>query len=404
MPDQVLPGRVPVRVFVPGWMVVYIRFRIRLRILRLALSSSPNPWSAYQALRSLINKRKTLLGTPPATRYIQAGNRYFWTLASPGWPSPAFDDFVRNELDKVRLGGDAGNRLHTMIFSITSRCPLRCDHCYEWNNLASVDSLSYDDLEQMLKHFQAYGVATVEFSGGEPLSRFDDLVRLLQTAQTGTDFWILSSGFELTADRARRLKDAGLTGVAVSLDHWKEEEHNRYRNHGAAFQWAREAIRNSLQAELVVALSLCARKEFVSRSNLEEYVHLASEWGVGLVRILEPRQAGHYQGLEIELEEEQIGILDQFYLDGNAAKAGRNWPILEYAGYHQRRFGCFGAGDRYLYVDSQGFIHACPFCQKPAGNARVDLLEEVIPKLRKAGCHKFPTQVREAEVLLAKST
>ena len=66
-------------------------------------------------------------------------------------------------------------------------------------------------------------------------------------------------------------------------------------------------------------------------------------------------------------------------------------PIVSFPGYHQRRIGCFGAGDRYLYMDSNGDLHACPFCQYKVGNALFDDLSESINELRKIGCHKFKT-------------
>jgi len=51
--------------------------------------------------------------------------------------------------------------------------------------------------------------------------------------------------------------------------------------------------------------------------------------------------------------------------------------------------GCFGAGNRYLYIDSTGEIHACPFCQNSAGNAVNVKIEDAVSTLRTFGCQKY---------------
>jgi len=62
-----------------------------------------------------------------------------------------------------------------------------------------------------------------------------------------------------------------------------------------------------------------------------------------------------------------------------------------YPAYHQRRGGCFGAGSRYLYVDADGEIHSCPFCQEKAGNCLSEPIEKMIERMKEKGCYKYET-------------
>ena len=153
-----------------------------------------------------------------------------------------------------------------------------------------------------------------------------------------------------------------------------------------------EAARHALEVDLVVAFSLCAMKDFVTEENLERYLRLAKDSGAGFIRILEPREVGHFAGKKIELENEQIEILKRFYLKSNSDPGYKEMPLVMYPGYHQRIYGCFGAGNRYLYVDSIGDLHACPFCQDKTGNALTDDLDKAITKMKRRGCHKFETK------------
>ncbi len=381
-----------------GWRARLVRLGILGNVLTLAMRTYGNPITAVRALKLVIAKKRANIGSERFIKMLRAGGKYHWAIASPGWPSIAFSRFILNELNQVQPYQGGSHRLHTAIFSITSLCPLRCGHCYEWDNLSQTETLGFDQLRAILWKLQRLGVGSIEFSGGEPLSRYEDLLRLLKVARPGTDFWILTSGIGLTRERADQLKEAGLDGVAVSLDHWDEGEHNRFRGSNASYGWALEAARNAAGAGLATAFSLCAQKEFVSQDNLLRYLWLAADNRAGFVRILEPRQTGHFRGREIELEEEQINCLREFYLFTKTDPSCRRLPGVEYTGYHQRLRGCFGAGVRYLYIDSRGDVHACPFCQNPVGNAPADSLQECRDKLQAIGCHKFALQAAESSL------
>ncbi|PYQ19180.1 MAG: hypothetical protein DMF79_13210 [Acidobacteria bacterium] len=197
------------------------------RIAWLSLRLHRRPWRAARALGRLVAERARHRRRVTA-KYARAGGRYFWDLYAPGWPSLAFDRFVERELARaVSSPGSPG--LQTLIFAITKRCPLRCEHCCEWDALNRREALSREDLRRIVSRFQERGVAQILLSGGEPLQRIEDILDVVAAAGGKSDFWILSSGRGLSAERAFRLGDAGLTGVVLSLDHWDPGEHDRFR-------------------------------------------------------------------------------------------------------------------------------------------------------------------------------
>ena len=373
-----------------GIRACIITFLIKLHILAIAVRSYGNVVTAGKVLYGLILEKKRIIRDKFPTRYMKADKRYYWSVMTTGWPSPAFKNFIENELVRIRPFAGRTNHLQILNFAITSKCSLRCEHCYEWDNLNSKEVLETGQLKRVIHDFLDKGVSQIQLSGGEPINRFDDLLEVLRTAKHRADFWLLTSGFGLDLEKARKLKQAGLTGVTISLDHWSEAAHNHFRKNVKSFYWVKKAVLNCNRVNLLTSLSLCATKEFISHDNLWKYLRMAKLMGVGFVRILEPRQVGRYANKDVELSEGQLEQLRQFYLSVNSDSRYRNWAIVSYHGCHQLQYRCFAADDRFLYVDPRGEIHTCPFCRNSAGTVFSTPVDVSIERMQsRNGCSQI---------------
>jgi MoaA/NifB/PqqE/SkfB family radical SAM enzyme len=365
------------------------RALIWVRIAQRAVARYRDAVAAAGALRELARLRQMLRGRAPNRKYVKALGRYFWDLNCPGWPSPAFDAFVEAELGRVRPFPDAPATLQTMMLAITKKCALRCEHCSEWDALNGKETLAREDLLAIVGKFQARGVCQVQLSGGEPLRRFDDLLAVLRAGAQRADFWLLTSGHGLDEPRAEALRAAGLTGVQISLDHWDPGAHDRFRGTSGSFAWVVRAAAAARGADLAVCFNLCATRAFVGAENLARYARLCARLGGGFIQLLEPRAVGHYRGADVDLRPDQEAELERFFLSLNHDAASDGLPLCTYHAFGQRRVGCFSAGDRFLFVDTDGRAHACPFCQAPAADCRSASADEALAAVRGIGCQKY---------------
>ena len=225
------------------------------------------------------------------------------------------------------------------------------------------------------------------------MTRFEDLLTLIKETDKSTDTWLLTSGYNLTYQNALQLKKAGLTGVRISIDHWERAKHNTFRGNRKAFAWAADAAENSRKAGLAMGVAICAVKEFLSDTFLMNYLEFARSIRASFVFLLEPRETGHFKNQDVTLPEESVRYLEDFYLKVNSSPENEKYPPVFSPGYHQRRIGCFGAGIRYLYIDSEGSAHACPFCQEKMGDSLKDDLDLMIQGIKQRGCPVFPKPV-----------
>ena len=134
-----------------------------------------------------------------------------------GAASPLADAFAR-PIDYLRV-------------SVTDRCNLRCTYCMPEAGLPwipNLDTLTFDEIEQIVRAAASVGVRSIRLTGGEPLVR-RDLPRLVAriAAIAGIEDISLSTNGILLAEQAVALAAAGLCRVNVSLDTLRPERFER---------------------------------------------------------------------------------------------------------------------------------------------------------------------------------
>ena len=339
-----------------------IKFRI-FYFACIILKSPKKIWATFKVMLSL---RSNVWGGDLKKIY-KIGGKYYFNQYTPGWPSRAYDVLIKSELRRHADPVNTAEKLSFMFLAITRKCPMRCEHCFEWDNLNQKESFTKDDLFKVVDLYQREGVLQFHFSGGEPMVRIKDLIDLINYTNKKSECWVLTSGFNVTADNAQKLKDAGCKGMVVSIDHYIPEMHNMFRGNTTAFEQAIFAVEAARNAGLVVSLSVCATKHFLDGGHLLPYMDFAKDLGVQFVQVLEPRSVGHYEGKNVMLEKKHIELLEKTFTDINHLSIYNHYPTMLYHGYHQRRVGCF-SGSRSVYVDSAGDVHACPFCHTKSYN------------------------------------
>jgi MoaA/NifB/PqqE/SkfB family radical SAM enzyme len=365
-----------------------VRMGVFIQLFRIVFRKSGNVITAIKLIYGIKRKYESILGEPYLVKLAKVNDRHFWRLAAPGFPSKASQEMQTHEANRF-FPNQQRTGLRSLIFAITKKCPLNCQHCCEWHNLNKEEKLATSDIIRIIHKYQDYGTTQIMLSGGEPMLRINDIYTILNAAREGTDFWVITSGIGLNSARAQKLKDAGLTGVMVSLDHYDQDKHNSFRGYEKAYSSAIEAVINANAAGLVTTLSLCATKSFVTHDNLINYMELAKELGVSFVQILEPRATGRYQGADVALGDEQLELIEKVYLEYNSSKLFADYPIINYLGFHQRKVGCFGAGDRFFYIDTDGDAHVCPFCAHKIGSVIDSSAKDMIELLGQQSCDVF---------------
>ncbi len=118
-------------------------------------------------------------------------------------------------------------KIDYLRISVTDRCNLRCVYCMPPEGIDLTESsniLRYEEFYRIARIAAAHGVSKIRITGGEPLVRKGIIEFLASLAAIpGIEDLSLTTNGVLLKDYARRLKDAGLKRVNVSLDSLKRE-------------------------------------------------------------------------------------------------------------------------------------------------------------------------------------
>ncbi|HUH13517.1 MAG TPA: radical SAM protein [Longimicrobiales bacterium] len=283
----------------------------------------------------------------------------------------------------VRRGTDTGRIPHVVAWNLTRRCNLACSHCYisagDWHG--ADDELTTEECRRIADQILAINPSPLFIlSGGEPLLR-DDLEDIARHASArGATVVVGTNGTRLTEARIASLMDAGVRGVAVSIDSLEARYHDRFRHGGGALEDTLAAVdrlaRHGLDfivqtsvtrgnvAEIPAIAAWAAEKGAVC---FNVYFLVATGRGAGMAG-LTPAENDAVLGTLVELEREYRGRMMvrskcQPQLMRHALAADADSPLLNY----ETRCPC---GVHYCRITPEGKVTPCPYLPEVAGDLR----------------------------------
>ncbi|MGI9302208.1 MAG: GTP 3',8-cyclase MoaA [Gammaproteobacteria bacterium] len=165
------------------------------------------------------------------------------------------------------------DKLHRPIrdlrISVTDRCNFRCTYCMPkdvfspgYKFLPRKQLLTFEEIERVASAFLSQGVKKIRLTGGEPLARssFESLVERLARLHGLQDLSMTTNGSLLTVAKARRLKDAGLHRITISLDALDDATFMAINDVEFPVQRVLDAIENAASAGLPLKVNMVVKK------------------------------------------------------------------------------------------------------------------------------------------------
>jgi len=128
---------------------------------------------------------------------------------------------------------------HIVAWESTVACNLACVHCRaSAQTQADADELTTEEVFRLIDQLAELGQPIFVISGGEPLMRPDIFDIAAYGTQRGLRVAVSPNGTLITPEVVRRLKEAGVRRISVSIDGSTAERHDAIRGVPGAFEAA----------------------------------------------------------------------------------------------------------------------------------------------------------------------
>jgi radical SAM protein with 4Fe4S-binding SPASM domain len=122
------------------------------------------------------------------------------------------------ESENKAMKAVALGRPSEVIWNITNRCNLLCDHCYMAADGHTLpDQLSDEETMDIIRQFGEAGTPLMFLSGGEPMMRPNFWEMLAEAKRRDIRVIVSSNATFIDRDAAKRLRDLGVGAIATSL-------------------------------------------------------------------------------------------------------------------------------------------------------------------------------------------
>lgn len=243
------------------------------------------------------------------------------------------------------------------------RCNLSCAYCNEFDSVSKPVPTS--EMLHRIDKLAALGTTVITLSGGEPLlhPELDEIIRRIRRHDILAE--VLTNGYLLTPDRIKRLNQAGLDHLQISIDNVRPDDVSKksLKVLDQKLRWLSELAEFQVNINSVVGASITNAEDALTIAR--RTIELGLDSTVGIVH----DHSGQLQPLS---DDQQKIVAEIQSLSKPLFSIARHNPFQKNLiqglpnAWHCR------AGGRYLYICEDGLVH---YCSQQRGHPGIPLAQ-----------------------------
>ena len=269
-------------------------------------------------------------------------------------------------------------------WNVTRKCDLKCPHCYVNATAKQLrNELTTEEAKALMDQICEVSRPLLILSGGEPLLREDIFELIHYGAAKGLKMGLGSSGGLIDAQAAKRLKEAGIETVSISLDSHIPQQHDEFRGVNGSWEKAVRAIKALREEGVLVQVNTTVTQQ--NYNQIDDIMSLVEGLGVENFHLFFLVPTGRGVKLkDISPSKYESMIRTTFAktakhrLNVKPSCAPQFMRIAKDMGLDMSRWirGCI-AGLYYCRVYANGDITPCPYLPIKLGNIREKSFGEI---------------------------
>lgn len=259
-----------------------------------------------------------------------------------------------------------------MLIDPTSACNLRCKGCWAaeyGHNL----SLSYELLDSIITQGKELGVYFYMYTGGEPLMRKKDLIRLCEKHHD-CEFHAFTNGTLIDDEFCKDLQRVGNMSLSLSLEGF--EEVNDGRRGSGIFDKVLSAMDKLKAHGIIFGTSICYTRANIETVTSDAFLDMIIEHGCRYSWYFHYMPVGNAAAKELLPTAEQREYMYHRIREIRAMEGGKPIFVMDFQNDGEYVGGCIAGGRNYLHINANGDVEPCVFVHYSTANIKeVSLLE-----------------------------
>ena len=271
-----------------------------------------------------------------------------------------------------------------MSWNVTRECNMKCSHCYiNATEKKLCNELTTKEAKNLMDQIYQVSAPLLILSGGEPLLRPDIFELINYGSKKGLKMGLGSNGSLIDESVARKLKEAGIATVSISLDSNIPAQHDEFRGVAGAWEKAVEACKALRKNNVLVQVNTTLTQQ--NYNQIDDVMSLAENIGVENFHLFFLVPTGRGTKItDISPEKYEEMITKTFAKTANhrlnvrPSCAPQFMRIAKGMGLDMRQWirGCI-AGLYYCRIYPNGDVTPCPYLPIKLGNIREKSFKEI---------------------------
>ncbi|MBQ9002957.1 MAG: radical SAM protein, partial [Eggerthellaceae bacterium] len=258
-----------------------------------------------------------------------------------------------------------------ILLDPTSACNLHCKGCWaaDYGNRLN---LSFDDIDSIIEQGKQLGVYLYIYTGGEPLVRKADIVRLCEKHDDCV-FLAFTNGTlidEAFCDEMLRVRNFV---PAVSVEGDRESTDSR-RGEGV-YDRAVHAMGLMRERKIPFGISCCYTSANFEQVSTPAYIDQMSAWGAMFVWYFHYMPVGTDADVSLMASPEQRR---EMYYRVREFRETKDLFAMDFQNDGEFVQGCIAGGRRYLHINANGDVDPCVFVHFSDSNIHEKTLLECL--------------------------
>ena len=261
-----------------------------------------------------------------------------------------------------------------ILMDPTSACNMHCTGCWaaEYGNKYN---LSYEDLDSIIEQGKELGIHAYLMTGGEPLVRKKDIIRLCEKHQDCA-FHAFTNGTLIDEEFCEDMLRVGNFIPSISIEGFEEQNDGRRGN--GHFEKVMHAMDLLKEHKLLFGTSICYTSKNYKTVTSDEFLDLLISKGVRYTWYFHYMPVGNDASTELLLNPEQREYMYHKIREIRDLEGGKELFAIDFQNDGEFVHGCVAGGERYCHINANGDVEPCVFIHYSNANIKEKSLLECL--------------------------